>query len=137
MSTIHVVIAIIFNSDQEILIAQRQSHQEKGGAWEFPGGKVEANETAFAALQRELHEELDIMVAKAEPWTQVEYHYPHKSVLLDTWLVQEFSGTPRGAEGQPVEWVPIAELMLREFPEGNKLVIDKLLNEYLPHSNHI
>ncbi len=126
------VIAIIFNANQQILIAQRQSHQEKGGAWEFPGGKVEVNESAFAALQRELREEIGIEVSKAEPWTQVEYHYPHKSVLLDTWLVKEFSGTPRGAEGQPIDWIAVADLTKREFPEGNKLVIEKLLAESKP-----
>lgn len=130
MKPIHVVIAIIFNDQQQILVAKRQAHQEKGGIWEFPGGKVEANESAFSALQRELREEIDIEVSKAENWTQVEYHYPHKSVFLDTWLVKEYSGTPKGAEGQPIEWIPVADLLQREFPEGNKLVIEKLLKEF-------
>jgi 8-oxo-dGTP diphosphatase len=130
MNSIHVVIAIIFNDQQQILVAQRQSHQEKGGAWEFPGGKVELNETPFAALQRELREEIGIEVSQADPYTQVEYHYPHKSVLLDTWIVKKFTGVARGAEGQPVEWIELGGLLDREFPEGNKLVIEKLLVDY-------
>jgi 8-oxo-dGTP diphosphatase len=130
MKSIHVVIALIFNEQKQILIAQRQSHQEKGGTWEFPGGKVEVNETAFAALQRELNEEIGINISKADRWTQVEYHYPHKSVLLDTWMVKEFSGTPRGAEGQPIDWIDVTDLLQREFPEGNKLVIEKLLEDH-------
>ena len=128
---VHVVIAIIFDVEQKILIAQRQAHQEKGGMWEFPGGKVEQDETAFAALQREIREEIGIEVITATPWTQVQYHYPHKSVLLDTWLVNKFSGTPTGAEGQPIDWISLDELNSREFPEGNRLIIEKLLADYV------
>jgi 8-oxo-dGTP diphosphatase len=127
VNTVHVVIAIIFNAERKILIAQRQSHQEKGGMWEFPGGKVEAGETAFAALKREILEEIGIEVVSATPWTQVDYHYPHKSVLLDTWLVSQFSGTPIGAEGQPIDWIALGDLGTREFPEGNRMIIEKLL----------
>ena len=124
---VHVVIGIILNAEQQVLIAQRLPHQEKGGMWEFPGGKVEANETAFEALQRELKEEIGIEVIEAEAWTKVTYHYPHKSVLLDTWMVKKFIGTPVGAEGQPIRWKAISELGELEFPEGNRLIIEKLL----------
>lgn len=124
---IHVVIAIIVNAEEKVLIAQRQPHQEKGGAWEFPGGKVEKNESAFAALKRELQEEIGIDVITAEPWMQVEYHYPHKSVLLDTWNVTQFAGKPIGAEGQPIIWCALQELSNYEFPEGNYAIIQKLL----------
>lgn len=124
---IHVVIGIILNSDRQVLIAQRLAHQEKGGAWEFPGGKVEANETPFQALQREFKEEIDIEIVAADPWMQVEYHYPHKSVLLDAWMVNQFNGVPKGAEGQPVEWGSALVLQEREFPEGNLQIIKKLL----------
>lgn len=124
---VHVVIGIIVNAEQQVLIAQRLAHQEKGGMWEFPGGKVEANESAFQALQRELKEEIGIDVVEAEAWTTVTYHYPHKSVLLDTWMIKTFHGTPIGAEGQPIQWKAISELNDLEFPEGNRLIIDKLL----------
>lgn len=124
---IHVVIGIIINPQHEIFIAQRLAHQEKGGCWEFPGGKVEASESALQALQRELQEELGIQVIQAQPWMQVEYHYPHKSVLLDAWKVTEFAGIPIGAEGQPVRWCRLDELTSLEFPEGNKKIIEKLV----------
>lgn len=127
MAMVHVVIGIILNSHREVLIAQRLAHQEKGGLWEFPGGKVEANETAFQALQREFKEEIGIEIITAEPWAKVEYHYPHKSVLLDTWMVNQFNGTPQGAEGQLVEWGSSKTLLEREFPEGNREIIKKLL----------
>jgi 8-oxo-dGTP diphosphatase len=122
MAIVHVVIGIILNENREVLIAQRLSHQEKGGMWEFPG------ETPFKALQREFQEEIGIQVVSANAWMQVEYHYPHKSVLLDAWMIDHFTGEPHGAEGQPVEWGSVAVLKEREFPEGNKKIIQRLLD---------
>jgi 8-oxo-dGTP diphosphatase len=123
----HVVIGIILNAEQEVLIAQRAAHQEKPGFWEFPGGKVEENETPFEALQREFKEEINISVTVADPWMKVTYEYPHKSVLLDVWMITEFTGKPMGAEGQPIRWVKKAALTELEFPEGNRPVIKKLI----------
>ena len=122
----HVVIGIILNEKHQVLIAQRMPHQVKPGFWEFPGGKVNSNETAFQALQRELQEEIGIHVTQAEPWLQFDYHYPHGHVLLDTWKITSFSGTPIGAEGQPIHWASFLELNQFEFPEGNRLIIEKL-----------
>jgi 8-oxo-dGTP diphosphatase len=125
---IHVVIAIILNPERHVLIAQRLAHQEKGGLWEFPGGKVEPNETPFQALQRELQEEIGIQIISANPWLQIEYQYPTKSVLLDAWMVERFDGIPTGAEGQPICWGSCIELTEREFPDGNKEIIKKLVD---------
>ncbi len=124
----HIVIAIILNSNQQVLIAQRLPHQDKGGCWEFPGGKVEPNETAFQALQRELQEEINIEVTDAEQWIEFPFQYPHTAVLLDTWIVKKYVGKAIGAEGQPVQWVKLSELLQFEFPEGNQRIIEKLLD---------
>jgi 8-oxo-dGTP diphosphatase len=71
------------------------------GLWEFPGGKVEAEESVETALGRELHEELGIVVDVARPLIKVQHDYPDKQVLLDVWEVSAFTGEPHGAEGQP------------------------------------
>lgn len=123
----HVIIGIIINADQKVLIAQRLSHQIKAGFWEFPGGKVEEGENAFQALQREFFEEIGIAVLQAESWLKFDYVYPHKHVLLDVWIIKDFAGEPRGAEGQPIRWVSIGDLMQFQFPEGNKVIIEKLI----------
>jgi 8-oxo-dGTP diphosphatase len=129
---LHVVVGIIINAEQQVLVARRQSHQIKAGCWEFPGGKVEPGETAFAALQREFAEEIGISVTQAEAWMKFDYVYPHKHVLLDVWLIQAFEGTPTGAEGQVVGWVTAAEMTQMEFPEGNKVIIERLLEHLSP-----
>jgi len=121
-----VVVGIIINAEQQILVAQRLSHQVKPGLWEFPGGKIEPDETAFAALQREYKEEIDIEVVQAEAWLKFDFKYPHKHVLLDIWLIKEFNGIPRGAEGQPIRWVRFDELCELDFPGGNKIIIENL-----------
>jgi 8-oxo-dGTP diphosphatase len=122
----HVVIAIILNAEKQVLIAERMPHQVKAGYWEFPGGKVNAGETAFQALQREIFEELGVQITLAEPWLQFDFQYPHGHVLLDTWLVKSFTGEPCGAEGQPIQWVSLSDLSRFQFPEGNQLIIERL-----------
>jgi 8-oxo-dGTP diphosphatase len=124
---VHVVIAIILNAEGQVLIAQRSFHQEKGGMWEFPGGKVEINESGYDALVRELQEEIGIQITAADPWMKVEYDYPHKSVLLDTWMVRHYEGMPIGAEGQPIAWCALEDLKNYQFPEGNLAIIQKLM----------
>jgi 8-oxo-dGTP diphosphatase len=128
LERLHVVIGIIINANKECCIAKRPEHVHLGGLWEFPGGKVEADETAQAALVRELKEELGIIVQQAQAFTQFPYDYSDRQVFLDFWLVTEFKGEPKGREGQPVKWVALHELQNYEFPEANQPLINTLLN---------
>lgn len=133
---LHVVIGIIINADDEVLITQRQAHQELAGLWEFPGGKCEPFETTYQALQRELEEELGIVLHEARPWLEVPHDYPQKSVLLDIWQIQSYSGVPMAQEGQGLCWCPIAALSQYTFPEPNRAIIEKL-HQYIiePYPN--
>lgn len=125
---LHVAAAAIFDEHGRVLIAQRPTHVHQGGLWEFPGGKVEAGETVREALARELHEELGIDVQQARPLIRVRHDYSDKSVLLDVWRVDDFSGetlsvalsvSERGREGQPLVWVQPHELSVYDFPAAN------------------
>lgn len=111
---------------QQVLLALRSSKQHQGGKWEFPGGKVEQGETVAAALARELTEELAITVSKAEPFMLLQHSYPERQVTLDIWLVTDFSGTPEGLEGQPLQWVNISDLATITFPDANQPIVTKL-----------
>lgn len=126
MACIHVAAAVIFGSDHKILIARRPDHVHKGGLWEFPGGKVEKDESVRVALARELQEELAITVLRAEPLLKVQHDYPEKSVLLDVWTVTDFNGEARGNEGQAINWVSFGQLDEYQFPEANQPIIDAL-----------
>ncbi len=120
---LHVAAGVIVGPDGRILIAERATHRHQGGLWEFPGGKVEAGETAQSALARELWEELNIHVASARPLIQIRHRYPDKSVLLDVWRVESFSGEPHGREGQPLAWVEPEGLLEYAFPAANVPIV--------------
>ena len=78
MKRVHVAAAVIRDGSGQILIARRADSQHQGGLWEFPGGKVEADESVETALARELHEELGIVVGAARPLIQVRHDYLDK-----------------------------------------------------------
>ncbi|WP_423185290.1 8-oxo-dGTP diphosphatase MutT [Alishewanella sp. d11] len=124
-STLHVAVGVILRQ-QQVLLALRNAAQHQGGKWEFPGGKVEAAETVEAALKRELQEELAITVTACEPFMQLSYDYPERTVLLDIWLVTDFNGEPTGVEGQPLQWADIASLHHLTFPEANQAIVARL-----------
>ncbi len=123
---IDVVIGIITNVEGQLLIAQRPMHRYAGGLWEFPGGKIEKDESIFKALQREILEELNLQVISASPWLKFEYAYPDRTILLNVWKVEEFSGDAEGVEGQQIRWVKSEELKEYVFPAGNDLILEKL-----------
>jgi len=130
---VHVAAAVIRDAAGKILIARRADTQHQGGLWEFPGGKVEADESVETALARELHEELGIVVDAARPLIKVRHDYPDKQVLLDVWEVSAFTGEPHGAEGQPLAWVTARDLPNHEFPAANQPIVAaaRLPGEYL------
>jgi len=146
----HVVAAAICKDDT-VLIAQRAEHLHQGGKWEFPGGKVEDNETATDALRRELQEELGITPTLMEPLIKVRHAYPEKHVLLDVWYVSEFTGCAHSREQQQIRWVSVGELERYTFPDANRAIIralslppvylitpefDGLLKPFLAHLEH-
>ncbi|MFT6956345.1 MAG: 8-oxo-dGTP diphosphatase [Halieaceae bacterium] len=124
MKEVHVAVGVILDSVNRILITRRGENAHQGGLWEFPGGKVESGETVRHALQRELQEELGITIGIASPLVQVHHDYGDKAVLLDVYVVQEFSGEPKGLEGQPLEWVTETQLKIFEFPKANALIVE-------------
>ncbi|HLB42615.1 MAG TPA: (deoxy)nucleoside triphosphate pyrophosphohydrolase [Gammaproteobacteria bacterium] len=122
---INVIVGIIQN-ENKILVAQRPFAKPYGGDWEFPGGKIEVNETNEDALKRELHEELGIHTTIAEYWFQHFHAYPDKKVLLEVWRVIAFVGEPQSKENQVLRWVTFPELLSLRVLEGNRAILDKI-----------
>lgn len=118
--------AAIINTQQQVLLGLRQTHQHQGGLWEFPGGKIEPKETTYDALLREIDEEVGLQITAAEPLIQISHDYGDKSVLLDVWSVNGFSGVPIGQEGQRLRWCDIADLDDSDFPAANVAIIQAL-----------
>lgn len=118
-----VAVAVIIDDQQRVCISQRADHVHQGGLWEFPGGKVEAGESASEALRREIHEELGLAILNQRPLITIRHHYPDKSVCLHVFLVKSYEGIATGRENQPVEWVPVDQLHKFPFPEANSPII--------------
>ncbi len=119
---ITVVAGVIRGADGRICLSRRPPHKHQGGLWEFPGGKVEPGESLHEALVRELNEELGLAVTSSQPFMTVEHRYPDLRVVLHFREVSAWQGDPHGREGQPVEWVPLADIAERAFPAANRSV---------------
>ena len=78
---IEVVAGVIYKEDK-FLIAQRNLKKFQGGLWEFPGGKVEKNETHEEALKREIKEEFDADIKVDKYIGENIHHYPEKDIKL-------------------------------------------------------
>ena len=126
INSIHVAVGVIVNDRDEVLLAYRPQNKAQGGLWEFPGGKKEKNETIEAALKREFFEEIGIHLKSYFPILKIEHDYDEYAVILDVWMITEYTKIPVGAEGQIVEWRPIESLNLEDFPEANEKIITLL-----------
>jgi len=95
-----VAVGVIVRTDGAVLLADRPAGKPYAGYWEFPGGKIESGESVEQALERELAEELGVRVRSTEPWTVLEYDYPHAYVRLHFQRIFDWLGTPHPVEGQ-------------------------------------
>lgn len=124
---IHVVAAVIRNGYGKILLAQRPLNSSHlPGYWEFPGGKIEGDESAQQALVRELQEEISITATKLTPLIQIPYSYPEKDVFLDVWEVDQYMGELTPLEGQEIAWVELDELFQYQLPPADLPVVTAL-----------
>jgi len=116
---IDVAVGILMAPNGDVLLGQRPEGKPYAGYWEFPGGKVEAGEDIFAALQREFVEELGIHIVDAEPWCGVEHVYEHAHVRLHFYISRHWQGAPQSLEGQAFAWqgtVGVAPLLPATIP---------------------
>lgn len=122
----HAAVGVIQRSDGMVLLGERPAGKPWAGWWEFPGGKIEAGETAEHALKRELHEELGIEVTQLYPWLTRTFDYPEKTVKLHFFRVVSWQGEPHGAEGQKLSWQNPADLQVSPMLPANQPIINAL-----------
>ena len=119
MKQLQISVGIIRNPQGEIFITQRAADAHMANKLEFPGGKIEAGESAEQALVRELQEEVGITVSSSRLFDKLEYQFPDRHITLWFWLVEEWSGEPWGKEGQPGQWIAQRALDSEAFPPAN------------------
>lgn len=116
MKTLLVSAVALIDPDGRVLLAQRPKGKSMAGLWEFPGGKVEPDETPEIALIRELHEELGIDTWESclAPLTFASHAYDDFHLLMPLFACRKWQGTPQGQEGQALKWVQVRDL--RNYP---------------------
>src|SRR3954468_2882622 len=101
---IDVSAGLIFRAGK-LLITQRHADAHLGGLWEFPGGKVECDETFESCLVRELREELGIEVAVRELVETIEHDYPEKRVRLKFFRCEWLAHEPQPLGCPALAWI--------------------------------
>lgn len=107
--TINVVGAVIVK-EGKIFAAQRPHDKSLGGFWEFPGGKIEKNETQKETLKREIREELSCEVEVGDFIVTSEYTYDFGTVSLSTYMCKLIGKEPTLNEHIAAKWLKIEEL---------------------------
>ncbi len=112
----HAAVGVIQRDNGLVLLAERPVGKPWAGYWEFPGGKIEMDESPEQALKRELFEELGITATILYPWLTRTFDYaakydavgkletPAKTVKLHFFVVVEWQGKPFGLEKQTISW---------------------------------
>ncbi len=101
---VDVAVGVLIDAEGRFLMTSRPEGKVYAGYWEFPGGKLEAGESVEAALRRELHEELGIVIGQVEPWKVELMDYPHARVRLHFCKVYAWRGDFVMREAQTMTW---------------------------------
>lgn len=120
-------VAVIWNESGQILIDKRRKKGLHGGFWEFPGGKIEPGETIEACIEREIMEELGIVIEVGGSLMTIEYDYNKFTVTLCVHNCRYVSGEPQTLECDEIRWVTLDELDQFTFPKANEQIIAALL----------
>ena len=122
-----VAVGVLVNEKGEFLLASRPEGKSYPGYWEFPGGKIEAGEDAYAALIRELQEEMGITVTKAQPWLEKSFDYPHANVTLFFFHVMQWEGVITACEQQTFTWQDPYNITAQPILPANEPILRELV----------
>lgn len=128
MKTIRVAAAVICDSLEHPtkIFATARGYGDFKGQWEFPGGKIEAEETSQAALIREIKEELDVEITVGSLIDTLEYDYPTFHLSMDCFWCVVTNGTIILLEAQEARWLSKDELDSVKWLPADITLIDKI-----------
>jgi 8-oxo-dGTP diphosphatase len=123
------VAAAIIEKNGKLLLAKRKKNDPLRDKWEFPGGKIEADETPEQCLRRELQEELGISARVGAFICSSPHRYEHIAIELLAYKVVSFEGEIRPVDHDEIAWVAPADLDKYDMPAADKPIVDLLVGK--------
>jgi 8-oxo-dGTP diphosphatase len=133
---IDVTCAVIRNEDDEVLIVQRGEKTDHPFKWEFPGGKLDKNETEEECIIREIKEELSINIVIFRRLPVVEHDYGHKQIRLIPFVCDTLDDLPFLSEHIAFKWITSERLRSVDFSEADIVVAAHYLDNISKHSTN-
>lgn len=120
-----VVAVALVDADGRVLLGQRPAGKAMAGLWEFPGGKLNADETPEAAVVRELKEELAVDISESclAPLTFASHAYADFHLLMPLYVCRVWRGTPQPLAHQQLKWVPPLAMAALPMPAADRPLI--------------
>ena len=113
------VVAAIIKSEGYYLLAKRNRDKYMGLKWEFPGGKVERNETFKEALSREILEELNVNIQIHSKVAEERYQDEEINITLHYYMCSLIDNNIVLSEHESIEWVKKQDFINYEFVPGD------------------
>lgn len=120
------VVCVVLIRDQRVFLAQRTEPDFLAGKWEFPGGKIESNESELEAVSREIREELNIELVSPTPLLEWFYSTPHRTLKFNSFICKAWIGEFSLTEHSAFKWVHWKKLSPDEMPEADGPLVEYL-----------
>ena len=127
-----IALLALINENNEVLISLRKNRKEYNDYWEYPGGKVENDETLEQALVREIKEELNLEIAKSciAPLTFAVDEQEKYQKILFLYVCRKWDGSIKSLIDQKIEWVKPIDLAQYQMPHSN-LFLNAILRDFV------
>ena len=123
----NVSVGIIFNQNKNsIYLTKRRQKDHLNNYWEFPGGKIEKDETPTAALLRELYEEIGIKVSVSLLLHINTFKYSDRIIKINFFLIKKYTGKIFPKENQEIKLFSVKNLNSVKYPKANSKIINFL-----------
>ena len=135
MKTVRVAAAVIQSVDQggvPVVFATQRGYGPYKHWWEFPGGKIEENETPQETVVREIREELDAVIEVSQYGVSVEYDYPDFHLSMDCLFCSLKEGKIRLLEHEAAKWLPVNDLRQVNWLPADELVVGTIEKGGMP-----
>ena len=127
-----IALLALVNEENEVLISFRKNKKEYDGYWEYPGGKVEENETLEQAIIREIKEEIDLEISKncIAPLTFAVDQHGGSETILFLYICRKWEGSITSLLDQRIKWVKPIDLAEYQMPTPNHF-LNSILRDWV------